>query len=106
MNPSITTRVTNIATQARKAALHELSVESKRVLPEGWTLSMMAGWGLVLEDDQGKTVVDTGLHGHNGLPRLPKGLRPLMLAMLAFHDTFGPGNEVFTHTGLHPTPKA
>lgn len=105
MNPRITTRVSRIATQARKAALRELIAESKRVLPEGWTVYMMVGWGLSLDNDQGQKMVDTGPYGDDGMPRLPKGVRPLMLAMAEFHDIFGPGNEVFTHKGLRPPRK-
>lgn len=81
-----------IIQRARTDAYRVVYREARRVLPAGWTLYLMVGWGLSLDDEKGNTVIDA----HQRADRLPKGVRNACLLAADFVETFGYANEKIT----------
>lgn len=75
--------------KAQQESFKLVKEEVEKCLPIGWTLYLMVGWGLSLDDDQKNTVISE----HTRAARLPKGVRNACLLAADYCDIYGYGNE-------------
>lgn len=78
-----------IYNKAQRESFKLVKDEVEKCLPVGWTLYLMVGWGLMLDDDQGNAVISS----HTRAARLPKGVRNACLLAADYCDIYGYGNE-------------
>lgn len=76
-----------IVNKARREALAVVTGEIKKVLPDGWRFVIAVGWGVLVFNEDGKTV-----DGFDAIPMPAKVARVVKLAE-DFVDVFGAGNE-------------
>ena len=97
------TAVLKAFASARKISLEAVEAEARRVLPDGWTINLAVGWGMVVFDEKRETIMSDDT---DPPARLPRGVRNLLKATASLMDLFGPENDRITNTGVsYPPPR-
>ena len=83
-------KMEKVISRARREAYAIVRQKVRKTLPAGWKLHLAVGWGLCLDNAEGKTVIGP----YTGTDRLPRGVRHACLLAADYVDVFGYGNEV------------